>query len=114
MSASVDHLVHQVLAPFAINTLDRIVPAVRQLVLILHESFLVNHQEPEPVIDVSVLIEPVRKIVLIVKDSTPEVHPDEETVIGSDEISRLLGEISRSIRDLVQSIYDTISALATI
>ncbi|XP_016991309.2 uncharacterized protein LOC108053219 [Drosophila rhopaloa] len=112
MSDSVNHLVHQILAPFAIEALDRIVPAVRRLLIILHESFLVDHQEPEPVIDVSGMIQPVRKIVLIVNDPAPEIHADEQTVISSDELSGLMSELSRSIRSLARSTYDTISALA--
>ncbi|XP_044249546.1 uncharacterized protein [Drosophila takahashii] len=112
MPPSVDHVVHHVLAPMAIDALDCIVPVVRQLVIILHESFLVDHKEPEPVIDVSGMIQPVRKIVLIVNDPTPENHADQETVVSSDEISGLLGGLSRSIRNLARSTYDTISALA--
>jgi len=35
---SVDHVVHHVLAPMAIEALDCIVPVIRHLVIILHES----------------------------------------------------------------------------
>ncbi|XP_017064510.1 uncharacterized protein LOC108103509 [Drosophila eugracilis] len=112
MPASVDHVVHHVLAPMAIDALDCIVPVVRKLVIILHESFVVDHQELEPVIDVSGVIQPVHKIVLIVNDPTPQYVTDQETVVNSEEIRGLLREISRGIRNLALSTYNTISALS--
>ncbi|KRJ98957.1 uncharacterized protein LOC6529431 [Drosophila yakuba] len=112
MPSSVDHVVHHVLAPMAINVLDCVVPVIRQLVIIMHQAFLVGHQESEPVIDVSGLIQPVRKIVLMVNDPTPEYHVDQEPVVNSDDINVLMNGISRSIRNLARSTYDTISAIA--
>ncbi|XP_070850956.1 uncharacterized protein [Drosophila suzukii] len=109
---SVDHVVHHVLAPMAIEALYCIVPVIRHLVIILHESFLVDHKEPEPVIDVSGMIQPVRKIVLIINDPTPEHHADQQTVVSSDDLRGLLGGLSQSIRNLAHSTYATISALA--
>ncbi|XP_017051519.1 uncharacterized protein LOC108095095 [Drosophila ficusphila] len=111
MAASVDHVVHNVLAPMAINVLDCIVPVLRQVVISIHEFFLADHREPEPVIDVSRLIPSAVRLVLMVNDSGPEISSDRETVVNPDALSGLLSDISQSIRNLARSTYDTMSAL---
>lgn len=114
MPASFDHPVLNVLAPVALSILDFVVPAIRQLVIILHGSFLVAHIEAEPVIDVSAAIRPVRKIVLILNDAAPQIHldRDQEALVSGEDIGTLLSGVSRSIRTLALAAYDTISALA--
>ncbi|EDW77282.2 uncharacterized protein Dwil_GK18903 [Drosophila willistoni] len=97
----------EMVAPFTIYILDRVVPFVRDMICILHDSFIIDHREPEPVMNVQLLVPPVRSLIVIFYDSHIELHRLPEPVVDVNMVRAV-----SSIAHLARSTVSVLGSLA--
>ncbi|XP_034125823.1 uncharacterized protein LOC117582294 [Drosophila guanche] len=122
-------------------TRDHIVPTIRSWVIMLHQSFGLNHREAEPVLEMDPLVPaiqnlatimhdsysepdinqpetatvldaesfllPMRSVMTIMSDFSPEVLGEQETVVDVNVVVR----ITQCIYRLARTTYDIMSVL---
>ncbi|BFF95337.1 uncharacterized protein DMAD_12758 [Drosophila madeirensis] len=83
-------------------TRDHIVPTIRNWVIILHQSFGINHREAEPVLDMDPLVPAIQNLATIMHDSYSEQdinQPERETVLDAESLLLPIRSVMTIMRD---------------